>query len=195
MSTSPADTGEAVAAAMRAIPRADFLPAEVRAQAEVDAPLPIGFGQTNSQPSTVAFMLRLLDVPVGGRVLDVGAGSGWTTALLSWLVGPEGRVIGVERHLGLLESAARALARHQVGRAEVRLAVPGTLGVPEEAPFDRILVSAEADRIPSSLVSQLADGGAMVLPVGPSMVHLTRRGDEITTRRLGQFRFVPLIEE
>lgn len=186
---------DAVAAAMRAVPRADFLPAGMRPQAGVNAPLRIGFGQTNSQPSTVAFMLRLLDVPVGGLVLDVGAGSGWTTALLSWLVGPEGRVIGVERHLGLVESASRAVAGHAVGRAEVRLATPGVLGVPEEAPFDRILVSAEATRIPASLVSQLADSGAMVLPVGPSMVHLTRRGDQLTTRRLGQFRFVPLIED
>lgn len=186
---------DAITDLMRMVPRADFLPPGVRDRAWLDAPLGIGHGQTNSQPSTVAFMLRLLDVRKGSKVLDVGAGSGWTTALLSALVGPQGRVIGVERHLELARSAARAVARHAVGTAEVRHAVPGVLGVPDEAPFDRILVSAEAARLPEALVNQLAVGGAMVLPLGTALVHVTRSGDRLVAQRFEGFRFVPLIED
>lgn len=191
----PWNKDDEVAQAMRAVSRADFLPPALRDYADVDAPLQIGRGQTNSQPSTVAIMLRLLDVKEGQRVLDVGAGSGWTTALLAWMVGPRGRVIGVERHADLIAPARAALAPYNAGQAEIRLATPGVLGVPEEAPFDRILVSAEARRLPDSLVGQLADGGVMVIPVNGTMVRATRRGSEISTRTLGRFAFVPLVED
>lgn len=186
---------DAVARAMAAVPRADFLPSDLRGHAHVDHPLPIGLGQTNSQPTTVAIMLRLLDVRPGQRVLDVGAGSGWTTALLSLLAGPQGQVIGVERHAALIEPARIALARHAVGRAQIRLAPRGVLGVPDAAPFDRILVSAEAVRLPSALVDQLADGGVMVIPVDGTMLRVTRSGQEAGVSAHGRFVFVPLIED
>lgn len=186
---------DAVDRAMATVSRASFLPLELRGHAHVDHPLPIGLGQTNSQPTTVAIMLRLLDVQPGQHVLDVGAGSGWTTALLAALVGPQGRVIGVERHSRLIEPARIALASHAGDRAEIRLAAPGVLGAPEDAPFDRILVSAEATRLPSTLVDQLTDGGVMVIPVDQTMLRIIRHGKEIAVTRHGAFVFVPLVED
>lgn len=191
----PGSGQDAVGRAMAAVPRADFLPPELRGHAQVDHPLPIGLGQTNSQPTTVAIMLRLLDVHPGQRILDVGAGSGWTTALLAELVGPQGHVIGVERHARLIEPARIAVAGHAGHRAEIRLATPGVLGAPKDGPFDRILVSAEATRLPSALVDQLADDGVMVIPVNQTMLRVARRGADTTVTRHGAFVFVPLVEE
>ena len=182
--------------ALRAVPRAPFLPEDQRSYADIDAPLPIGHGQTNSQPFTVVTMLQLLEVRAGQRVLDLGAGSGWTTALLAQLVGDSGQVIGVERQTELIAPARRALVESRTGpHAEIRAAEPGVLGAPQDGPYDRILVSAEAERVPQSLVDQLADGGVMVIPVASTMLRLVRRGDEVTTTEHGAFRFVPLIED
>ena len=187
---------DAVELAFRAVQRARFLPEDQRDRADQDAPLPIGHGQTNSQPFTVGAMLRLLDVPPGARVLDLGSGSGWTTALLAHLVGPDGRVIGVERQEALIEPSRQALlADDTAGVAEIRLARPGVLGAPEDGPYDRILVSAEARQLPDDLVEQLADGGVMVIPVGPTMRRVERRGDELRDTEHGAFRFVPLVED
>lgn len=186
---------DAVARAMAAVPRARFLPRSVRSRAAVDAPLRIGRGQTNSQPTTVAIMLRLLDVQPGQRVLDVGAGSGWTTALLAHLVGPQGWVIGVERHSSLVESARAALADHSGGNAEIRPATSGSLGAPKDAPFDRILVSAGARTLPDALVEQLAEDAVMVIPVEGRMLRVTRHAGHTTTTEHGRFSFVPLIED
>lgn len=182
--------------AMHAVPRVMFLPAAQRALADVDEPLPIGEGQTNSQPYTVAMMLRLLDLAQGQAVLDVGAGSGWTTALIARLVGADGRVIGIERREALIGPAREALAASAPqGPAEIRPSEHGVLGAPEDGPFDRILVSAEARRIPQELVGQLIDGGIMVIPVDGIMHRVERRGDGILDTEHGAFRFVPLIED
>ena len=187
---------DAVDLAFRAVRRARFLPEEQRDRADQDAPLPIGHGQTNSQPYTVAVMLRLLDVPLGGRVLDLGSGSGWTTALLAQLAGPGGRVIGVERQEALIEPSRQALvADDPAGVAEIRLARPGVLGAPEDGPYDRILVSAEAREVPHALLDQLAEGGVMVIPVGTTMHRLERRGGRVRDTEHGGFRFVPLVED
>lgn len=183
---------------MHAVPRALFLPPELRSRAGVDSPLPIGVGQTNSQPSTVLDMLRLLDVREGQHVLDVGAGSGWTTALLAHLVGPSGSVVGVERQRSLLAPARAALAGtvgREDGRAEIREALPGVLGAPADGPFDRILVSAAARHRPPALLEQLADGGVLVIPVRQRMLRIVRRGDRLQETEHGAYLFVPLIDD
>lgn len=183
---------DAVDEALRARPRAGFLPPEVLADADRDEPLPIGHGQTCSQPTTVARMLRLLEVPVGARVLDVGSGSGWTTALLAHLVGPSGSVLGVELEPELALRGAANLDATSQPWARIVPAVPGAVGLPDEAPFDRVLVSAEARALPQALVRQLAADGRMVLPVagGLSVVQRTAEGIDVT--RLEGYRFVPL---
>jgi protein-L-isoaspartate(D-aspartate) O-methyltransferase len=183
---------DAVRSAFAAIPREGFLPERERRRSAYDGPIPIGGGQTNSQPRTVADMLRLLEVGPGQRVLDVGAGSGWTTALLAHLVGPEGEVIGVELEPQLVEFGAANLAATDQPWARIVQATPGVLGVPEHAPYDRILVSAEPDRLPQQLVDQLADGGRLVIPVRGTMTLVTREGDQTRQTRHGSYRFVPL---
>ncbi|MBK6866596.1 MAG: methyltransferase domain-containing protein [Burkholderiales bacterium] len=190
-STDPAPA-DAVAAALAAQPRRGFLPPELRERAEYDGPLPIGHGQTNSQPRTVANMLRLLEAGWGMRVLDVGAGSGWTTALLAHLVGPGGQVLGVELVPELARWGAENLAATQQPWASIAVATPGVLGLPEQGLFDRILVSAEATELPQALVQQLHDGGVMVIPVAGEMLRVQRRGAETDVSRHGGYRFVPL---
>lgn len=181
---------DAVGAAFDATPRRDFLPRGVRRRASYDGPLAIAAGQSNSQPRTVENMLRLLDVRPGQRVLDVGAGSGWTTALLAHLVGPTGMVVGVELEPELVTFGAHNLAGTNRPWATIRLADPGVLGDPGGAPYDRILVSAEPDDLPAELVDQLDDAGVMVIPVAGTMLRVTNPGGVVT--RHGRYRFVPL---
>jgi protein-L-isoaspartate(D-aspartate) O-methyltransferase len=180
---------------MRAVPRARYLPRAQRFFAPADMALPIGHGQTNSQPSTVRTMLELLDVHEGHRVLDVGAGSGWTTAILAHLTGPTGAVVGVERVPALVEMGAANVARAGMPWARVVQATPGVFGAPSEGPYDRILVSAEPDHLPQELVSQLVPGGVMVIPVDGRMlrVRATSSGPEV--ERTGYYRFVPLVRD
>lgn len=185
-----------VAVAMAATPRAAYLTSGQRRYADDDIPLPLFNNQTNSQPSTVVTMLRLLDVPEGARVLDVGAGSGWTTAILAHLVGPAGSVLGVERDVELAGWGAANVTASGRTWARVKPARPGVLGAPEAGPFDRILVSAMAPVIPLQLVEQLMPGGIMVIPVDGRMVRVIREeapGSKFRTRRFGYYRFVPLI--
>lgn len=178
-----------VRAAMATVPRTDFLPRVVRHLADVDRPVGIGWEATNSQPSTVARMLELLDAGSGHFVLDVGAGSGWTTAILEAL-GAE--VVGVELVPQLVDFANANLAAHG-NRARVRQAAPHVLGLPDDAPFDRILVSADLGRMPDALVAQLVEGGRMVAPVAGRMTVVDVRGGSPRVREdSGRYAFVPL---
>lgn len=191
MAADPAGP-DAVARAFAAHPREGFLRAGDRARAAYDGPLRIGHGQTNSQPRTVEDMLRLLDVRPGHRVLDVGTGSGWTTALLGHLTGPTGRVEGVEIVPALVEFGRANLARTDQPWAAIRPAERGTLGLPDSAPFDRILVSAEPQALPAELVDQLADPGVLVIPVAGVMLRVVRDG-QVRIGEHGRYRFVPLL--
>src|SRR4051794_27471178 len=187
--------GEALDRAFAAAPRTAFLPPAQVPHAHEDHPLPIGSGQTSSQPSTVRRMLELLDVRPGQRVLDVGAGSGWTTALLGHLVGEQGRVVGVELQPELATWGAANVAACGLDRAGVEPAVPDVLGRPDLAPFDRVLVSAQSRTLPDELVAQVADDGVLVAPVAGRLVRLERRpgATEPVVERHGRYRFVPLL--
>ncbi|MGM0385170.1 MAG: protein-L-isoaspartate O-methyltransferase family protein [Actinomycetota bacterium] len=190
----PAHGARARAAeAMRAVRREAFLPAEERDRAHLDLPLPIGWGATNSQPTTVLDMLELLDVQLGDRVLDLGAGSGWTTGILAHLAGAEGSVLGLEIVPELAEIAAQRLREAGAGGV-VEKAEAGVLGAPDRGPFDRILVSADAGFVPITLADQLAEGGRMVLPAAGEILVVDREAGGFRVRRApGRYGFVRLV--
>lgn len=179
--------------AFGAVPRELFLPPDQRRHAGADRPLPIGHGVTNSQPTTVANMLALLDPQPGDRVLDVGCGSGWTTALIAHLVGATGQVVGVELIPEVLEQARANLADRRA--VELHVAESGALGWPAGAPYDRILVSADAAGMPTALVEQLAPTGVLVGPVHGEMLRIIRSPEHPVVERHGRYSFVPLIED
>ena len=184
-----------VLAAMRAVPRGLFVLPGTEAEAYEDRPLPIGEGQTISQPFIVAFMIEALALKGGEKVLEVGAGSGYAAAVLARIAA---RVFAIERVASLAELAQSNLAEAGIENVEVRHA-DGTKGWREEAPFDAILVSAGAPSVPRALQDQLAIGGRLVVPVGAdphaqTLVRVTRRSEtDFTTEDLGAVRFVPLI--
>ncbi|MFY9916706.1 MAG: protein-L-isoaspartate O-methyltransferase [Nocardioidaceae bacterium] len=189
------DVYDRVQAAFAAVPRQPFLPRRERRRAREDRPLDIGYGQTNSQPRTVRSMLELLDPRPGDHVLDVGCGSGWTTALLAHLVGPRGAVVAVEIVPELAETARGNLADFS-DRVRVRTAHRDVLGAPDLAPFDRILVSAVARALPDPLVEQLTAGGRLVVPVRGVMLVVDRVGSDpsdVVVDRVGRYAFVPLL--
>lgn len=180
----------AVRAAMAATPRVNFLRPEQAGLAGLDEPLPIGAGQTNSQPRTVFDMLVALQVRQGQRVLDVGAGSGWTTVLLARLVGPGGAVIGVERIGELATWGAGNVAAAGLSWAGEWPADPAVLGRPQDGPYQRILVSAEAGSVPGELVDQLDTHGQMVIPVDGHLLRVRPGRRDVD---LGRYTFVPLV--
>ncbi len=183
---------ERVLAAFVSVPREQFVPKQLREHAYADRALPIGAGQTISQPFMVATMLEALALD-GGRVLDVGTGSGYQAALLAELAD---EVVTVERVPELAEEARRTLARAGYERVDVRVG-DGTLGVPERAPFEGIVVAAAAPSVPESLYAQLAAGGRLVVPVGTrrdQWLEIVERGPDGPVRsRSVPCRFVPLL--
>jgi protein-L-isoaspartate(D-aspartate) O-methyltransferase len=184
---------ERVLSAVRSVPRDAFVPADLRAEAWENIPLPIGCGQTISQPLVVARMCELLELRGDERVLDVGTGSGYHAALLSRLAA---HVYSIELHPELSERAAECLAA--AGVVNVTLVVgDGCAGLPEHAPFDAINVAAAAaGRVPAALVAQLGPRGRLVAPVDDGdqrLVLLRRQGDAMIQTELERVRFVPLI--
>jgi protein-L-isoaspartate(D-aspartate) O-methyltransferase len=179
--------------AMLRVPRHEFVPERSRAHAYEDRPLPLGQGQTISQPYVVAVMLQLLEVSATDTALEVGAGSGYAAALLAQLAE---RVFVVERHSVLAAQARSVLASQAYANVEVVIG-DGTLGLPDNAPFNAILVSAAASTVPQALVSQLREGGRMVIPVGSAdaqQLQLIRKIDGRPIVSLHDpVRFVPLI--
>jgi protein-L-isoaspartate(D-aspartate) O-methyltransferase len=186
-----------VLAAMRAVAREEFVPAEERDLAYQDGPLPIGYGQTISQPYIVAVMTAAARVRSGDRVLEIGTGSGYAAAVLSKLAG---EVYTIERIEALAESARKRLAALGYGNVHVRCG-DGTLGWPEQAPYDAIIVTAGGPTVPPALLHQLKPGGRLVMPLGSSqrvqrLVRLTRTGPETYAQdELEPVAFVPLIGE
>lgn len=182
-----------VRAAFTTTDRRRFVRPADRLRAYEDHPLSIGHGQTISQPYTVAFMLNLLDVRPGQKVLDLGCGSGWTTALLAQMVGPTGSVHGVEIIPELVKFAQRNLAGYAFPNVAVEVAGE-TLGMTEQAPFDRILVSAAAESLPLELCEQLASPGIMVVPIGEDIVQVKKhKAGRINQEIFSGFAFVPLV--
>ncbi len=178
--------------AFEKIDRTNFVPEELKNQANFDIPLPIGFGQMISQPTTVAHMLEWLDVKTDDKVLDVGSGSGWTTALLSEIVGPMGRVYAVERVPELVELGRKNCEK--LGLSNVRFYEAGDkYGLPEHAPYSKILVSAAAETLPIELLGQFEVGGKLVVPVQHDILEITKRSaNDYTTQKHSGFNFVPL---
>jgi protein-L-isoaspartate(D-aspartate) O-methyltransferase len=182
-----------VLAAMGEIPRHRFVPARAAALAYKDQPLPIGHGQTISQPYMVAVMTELLGLTGSERVLEIGTGSGYQTAVLARLAR---EVVTVERIDDLTLQASESLGSQ--GFRNVHFAVSdGSLGYKHRAPYDRILVTAGAPAVPAALVEQLAEGGVLVVPVGTrqeqTLVRLRRRGQELVEDRMVDCTFVPLV--
>ena len=187
---------ERLLAAMAKVPRHEFVSPQNWPEAYADHPIPIAEQQTTSQPYMIAAMVQAAGVKPEDRVLEIGAGSGYQTAVLSELAG---QVFAVERYASLTEAARTTLERLGYRNAKV-VTGDGSLGFPEAAPYDAIIVSAAAPRIPPALVEQLAMGGRLIVPVGESdqqVVQLVQRNADGTTsiRTLEGCRFVPLIGE
>ena len=186
---------ERVLAAIGRVPREAFLPMELGDRAYDNLALPIGEGQTISQPFVVALMTQELDLDGTEHVLEIGTGSGYQTAILAELAGD---VVSVERHPPLLEQAQRTLTDLGYSNFELHL-TSATLGWPRRAPYDRVIVTAAATEVPVVLLDQLSPDGRMVIPVGApkaqDLLLLTRQPGRIERRRLGPVRFVPLVAE
>jgi len=185
---------QAVLRAMDEVPREHFVSPDVADAAYADQALPIACGQTISQPYVVAFMTERLDVHPNHRVLEVGTGSGYQAAVLSRLAR---EVVSIERYRTLADEARMRLKT--LGYDNVQVVVgDGLAGVPEHAPYDRILVTAAAENLPQALVAQLTEGGVMILPLGSHggsqvLVKLTKNKDRISREDLIAVRFVPLV--
>jgi protein-L-isoaspartate(D-aspartate) O-methyltransferase len=182
-----------VLAAMREVPRHRFVPDAVLASAYADCALPIGQGQTISQPYIVALMTEALQLQVSDRVLEIGTGSGYQAAILSRLVET---VYTIERHQPLAERAQEVL--RELGYDNVRFRIgDGTAGWPEEAPFDAVIITAAAPEVPRPLLEQLSDGGRLVAPIGPAgyqdLLVIHKAAQRTTTRQLCPVAFVPLV--
>jgi protein-L-isoaspartate(D-aspartate) O-methyltransferase len=186
---------ERILRAMRDVPRERFVPPEHRAEAYSDSPLPIGFGQTISQPYVVALMIQRLELMEGDRVLEVGAGSGYAAAVMSRIVG---EVLAMERIGALAQRSAVLLTELGCDNVDVRHG-DGRDGWPERAPFDAVSIAAGGADVPDSLLAQLTVGGRLMMPLkrgifGQRLVRVRREAsDRFIEERLGRVHFVPLV--
>lgn len=188
-----------VEAAMRRVPREEFLPDSLQDDAYVDTPLPIGEGQTISAPHMVAIMVEHLELKPGMKVLEIGAGSGYHAAVCAEMVGSEGHIYTVERISALASFAESNLKKTGYSSMVTVIFGDGTLGLPAHAPYDRIFVAAGAPDIPSPLTEQLGEGGKLLVPVGgrfyQDLIRIEKRGSKLKKENLCGCVFVPLIGE
>jgi len=182
--------------AFNRIDRADFIRSDFIDEAYGNYPLQIGYGQTISQPATVAFMLELLEAKKGERVLDIGSGSGWQTALIASIIGHTGQIYAIERIKELREFGEANCQKYHFDNIDFILG-DGSLGLPEEAPFNRIIVAAATEKVPEALKEQLKIGGRLVIPIGEisqDLVLIERIGEnKYKEKHYPGFIFVPLI--
>lgn len=178
---------EEILEAFRKVRREDFVPANLEDVAYEDEALPLEAGATISQPYTIAFMLRLLELEKGQKILEIGSGCGYVLALLSEIT--QGEIFGIE----IINSLAKKSKEHLKNYENIKvISGDGSKGLTEEVPFDRILISAAASEVPENLYSQLKDGGILVAPVRDSILQIKKKGRELVMRKFPGFVFVPL---
>lgn len=182
--------------AMNKVDRKLFVPAEYQDSAYIDTPLPIGYGQTISAPHMVGLMCEYLDLQEGDKVLEIGTGSGYNAAVMSQLVGPSGEIYTVEVVEPLYERAKKVI--EQLGIENIKMFLSdGKLGLPQFAPYDKIVATCYAKEIPPALIEQLCEGGILLIPVGNEYIQVLKRikkyGQKITEESLGHVRFVPMV--
>ncbi len=179
------------------VPREEFLPPDQRPYAYVDSPLQIGHGQTISAPHMVAIMCEALDLKESQNILEIGAGSGYHAAIVAKIIGDHGHVYTIERFDHLAQTAQENLDRAHIANVTVQIG-DGSKGLPEHQPYDRIYVTAAAPAIPPPLITELADGGKLLVPVGDvycDLILLEKHGQKTHSRSLGGCMFVPLVGE
>ena len=191
--------------ALRRVPREPFLPENVKSSAATDCPLPIGSGQTASAPHMVSIMDEALELEVGHKVLEVGGGSGWHASTIAEIIAPSdepkerwGHVYTIERIAKLAAFAKQNITDAGYGDRVTVIHQDGTVGYPEEAPYDRILVAAAGPSVPKPLIDQLKEGGVLLVPVGgvqyyQTLVRVRKKGETIVEENLGGVAFVPLL--
>lgn len=182
--------------AFKAIDRKDFVPEEYKDEAYVDTALPTTKEQTISQPYTVAFMLELLQPKEGNKIMDVGSGSGWQTALLAYIVGPKGKVFGIERIPEVKKMGDENIAKYNFVKKGIvtNLEMNAGNGIPQEAPFDRIIAGASGESVPDAWKEQLKIGGRIVMPIKDA-IHLLikQKNGTFHEQTFPGFAFVPFV--
>lgn len=181
--------------AFRKVPREEFIKEGRKEESYGDYPIPIGEGQTISQPTTVAIMTEALELREGQKVLEIGAGSGYQAAIIAEIIGPQGKIISTEIIQELAKLAQKNIKKLGMKNVEI-LHYDGSKGYSKEAPYDRIIVAAASPKIPKPLIEQLKEGGIIVAPVGNMleqvMVKARKKNGRLVEERLGDFMFVPL---